>query len=143
TAGRLADGRQKIVVLPFENLGGADDAYFAAGVTEEITSRLASVSGLGVISRNSAVQYAKTGKTTRQIGDELGVDYVLAGTVRWERVGSKSNRVRVTPQLVRVADDTQLWGDRYDREMKDIFQVQSEIAEQVVQKLGVAMQMPE
>jgi TolB-like protein/Flp pilus assembly protein TadD len=137
------DGRQRIVVLPFENLGASDDAYFAAGVTEEITSRLVAVKELGVISRASAVQYAGTTKSTRQIGDELGVDYVLAGTVRWERCGSGTSRVRVTPQLVRVADDTQLWGDRYDREMKDIFTVQSEIAEQVVDKMGLAMVRPE
>jgi len=142
-AARTAEeGRQRIVVLPFDNLGAADDAYFADGVTEEITSRLASVSGLGVISRTSAVQYAKTTKTTRQIGAELDVDYVLAGTVRWERSGSGPSRVRVTPQLVRVADDTQLWGDRYDREMKDIFAVQTEIAEQVVDKLGLAVGHP-
>ncbi len=140
---RPEDARQRIVVLPFENLGAPDDAYFAAGVTEEITSRLASVSGLGVISRTSAVQYAKTGKTTKQIGEELGVDYVLEGTVRWQRGAGRSSRVRVTPQLIRVADDTHLWADRYDREMKDIFLVQSEIAEQVVQKLGVAVQKPE
>jgi eukaryotic-like serine/threonine-protein kinase len=136
---RPADARQRIVVLPFENLGAAGDAYFADGMTEEITSRLASVSGLGVISRNSAMQYARTSKTTRQIGAELGVDYVLAGTVRWDRGAGRASRVRVTPQLVRVADDTQLWGDRYDREMKDIFSVQSEIASQVVDKLGLAM----
>jgi eukaryotic-like serine/threonine-protein kinase len=117
SSNRPIDTRQKIVVLPFENLGEASDAYFAAGMTEEITSRLASVNGLGVISRTSAVQYAKTGRTTRQIGDELGVDYLLEGTVRWERGGSGSNRVRVTPQLIRVSDDTQLWGDRYDRDM--------------------------
>ncbi len=135
-------GRQRIVVLPFENLGVAEDAYFAAGMTEEITSRLASMSGLGVISRTSAVQYAKTGKTTRQIGQELGVDYVLEGSVRWDRGAGRSSRVRVTPELIRVADDTHLWADRYDREMKDIFAVQSEIAEQVVQKLGVAVPRP-
>jgi len=60
--------RQKLVVLPFENLGAPEDAYFAAGMTEEITSRLAQVNGLGVISRTSAVQYDRTGKTARQIG---------------------------------------------------------------------------
>jgi TolB-like protein/Flp pilus assembly protein TadD len=141
--GHAEETRHRIVVLPFENLGAPGDAYFAAGVTEEITSRLASASGLGVISRTSAVQYAKTGKTTRQIGAELGVDYVLAGTVRWQRGAGETSRVRVTPQLVRVSDDTQLWGDRYDREMKDIFTVQSEIAEQVVDKLGLAMQQTE
>ena len=137
------DGRERIVVLPFENLGTPDDAYFAAGMTEEITSRLAAVRGLGVISRTSAVQYASTGKTAKQIGQELGVHYVLEGTVRWERGGSKSGRVRVTPQLIRVADDTHVWADRYDREMKDIFAVQSEIAEQVVAKMGVAVHKPE
>jgi eukaryotic-like serine/threonine-protein kinase len=140
---RPEDARQRIVILPFENLGAPDDAYFAAGVTEEITSRLSSVGGLGVISRTSAVQYAKTGKTTKQIGQELGVDYVLEGTVRWQRGAGRSSRVRVSPQLIRVADDTHLWADRYDREMKDIFLVQSEIAEQVVDKLGIAVRQPE
>jgi TolB-like protein len=67
--------RKMLVVLPFENLGPADQEYFADGVTEEITSRLSSVKSLGVISRNSAVQYAKTDKTTKQIGEELGVQY--------------------------------------------------------------------
>jgi TolB-like protein/tetratricopeptide (TPR) repeat protein len=134
--------RQRIVVLPFENLGEPGDAYFADGVTEEISSRLASVSGLGVISRNSAAQYAKTTKSTREIGTELNVDYVLSGTVRWQRGAGGASRVRVTPQLVRVDDDTQLWGDRYDRQMQDIFTVQSEIAEQVVGKLGLAMRHP-
>ena len=73
-----------LVVLPFENLGAPEDAYFAAGMTEEITSRLARVSGLGVISRTSAVQYDRTGKTTKQLGDDLGVSFVLEGTVRWD-----------------------------------------------------------
>ena len=140
--GTPQNGRERIVVLPFENLGAPDDAYFAAGVTEEITSRLASVGGLGVISRTSSVQYAKTTKTTRQIGAELDVDYVLEGSVRWERGARNLSRVRVTPQLIRVADDTHLWSERYDREMKDIFAVQSEIAAQVVEKLGMAMRQP-
>ena len=74
-----------IVVLPFENLGPPEDAYFADGITEEITSRLAVVSGLGVISRTSAVQYDRTGKTLKQIGADLGVDYVLEGTIRWNK----------------------------------------------------------
>jgi len=127
------------VVLPFENLGVPEDAYFAAGMTEEITSRLGAVGGLGVISRSSAAQYTKTGKTTKQIGSELGVDYVLDGTVRWEKESGGRSRVRVTPHLVRVSDETQVWGDRFDREMQDVFVVQSEIAEQVVAKLGLAV----
>jgi len=71
------------VVLPFENLGPPEEEYFAAGITEEITSRLATIRELGVISRTSAVAYAGTAKTIRQIGSELGVDYILEGTVRW------------------------------------------------------------
>ena len=74
-----------LVVLPFENLGSPEDEYFANGTTDAITARLASVSGLGVISRQSAMQYKKTTKSIRQIGSELGVDYILEGTVQREK----------------------------------------------------------
>jgi len=131
--------RKKLVVLPFENLGPPEDAYFAAGMTEEITNRLARVSGLGVISRTSAVQYDRTGKTIRQIGSDLGVGFVLAGSVRWERRAEGPGRVRISPQLIRVTDDTHLWASSYDRVLDDIFAVQSEIAEAVVGRLGVAL----
>jgi TolB-like protein/tetratricopeptide (TPR) repeat protein len=131
--------RKRLVVLPFENLGPPEDAYFAAGMTEEITSRLAQVSGLGVISRTSAVQYDRTGKTAKQIGEDLGVGFVLEGTVRWDRGGEGPGRVRITPQLIRVADDTHLWTDRYDRVLDDVFASQSEIAEAVVEQLGVTL----
>ena len=73
---------KKIVVFPFDNLGAAEDEYFAAGMTEEISTRLAASSDLGVISRNSAIQYDRTGKTLKEIGQDLGVGYVLEGTVR-------------------------------------------------------------
>jgi len=133
-----SDERKMLVVLPFENLGPPEDEYFAAGMTEEITSRLAVVSGLGVISRTSAVQYDRKGKSLRQIGEDLGVDYVLEGTVRWNR-GATGSRVRVTPQLIRVADDTHLWAETYDRVLENIFAVQSDIAERIIQQLGVTM----
>jgi non-specific serine/threonine protein kinase len=133
------DGRKMLVVLPFENLGSPEDEYFAAGMTEEITSRLAAVSGLGVISRTSAVQYGREGKTLRQIGDDLGVDYVLEGTVRWNKGAAGGSRVRVTPQLIQVSDDTHLWAETYDRVIEDIFAVQSEIAEKIIGQLGVTM----
>jgi tRNA A-37 threonylcarbamoyl transferase component Bud32 len=74
--------RKMVAVLPFENLGAADDEYFAAGVTEEIIGRLAAVDEVGVISRASAFQYNRTGKSMRQIGADLGVEYILEGTVR-------------------------------------------------------------
>jgi TolB-like protein/Flp pilus assembly protein TadD len=137
-----APERKMLVVLPFENLGAPEDAYFAAGMTEEITNRLARVSGLGVISRTSAVQYDRTGKTVKQIGADLGVAFVLEGTVRWSRRSEGAERVRISPQLIRVADDTHVWADSYDRVIDDIFAVQSDIAEEVVGQLGVTL-LPE
>ncbi|UCE18629.1 MAG: protein kinase [Gemmatimonadota bacterium] len=134
--------RKMLVVLPFENLGPPEDEYFADGITEEITSRLASLHDLGVISRTSAFHYKDTDKTVKNIGEELNVDYVLEGTVRWQRVGDES-RVRVTPQLIRVSDDTHLWSERYDRILQDIFSVQSEIAVQVIQQLNITLLEPE
>jgi serine/threonine protein kinase/Flp pilus assembly protein TadD len=131
--------RPKIVVLPFENLGAPEDAYFAAGMTEEITSRLANVQGLGVISRTSAMEYTRRGKTVKEIGSELGVDYVLEGSVRWERGQGRESRVRITPQLIRVADDTHVWADRYERVLEDVFAMQSEVAENAVKAMGVTL----
>jgi len=132
-----------LVVLPFENLGPPGDEYFADGITEEITSRLAALQGLSVISRTSAKQYKKTDMTTQQIGEELGVDYVLEGAVRWDRSAESNGRVRVTPQLIRVSDDTHLWVERYDRVIKDIFSVQSEIAEKVAKQMDLTVLEPE
>ncbi len=129
----------RIVVLPFTNLGSPEDEYFADGVTEEVTNRIGATPGLGVIARTSAATYRKSEKSVRQIGQELGVDYVLEGTVRWQRSAGGAGRVRVTPQLIRVADETQLWADRYDAVLTDIFAVQSEIAEEVAGALGVKL----
>ncbi|RJR30014.1 MAG: hypothetical protein C4574_02800 [Candidatus Latescibacterota bacterium] len=141
--GPHTDGRTMIVVLPFENLGATEDEYFANGTTDAITARLAGVSGLGVISRQSAVQYKKTTKSIRQIGKELGVDYVLEGTVQRERPGDPTSRVRVIPQLIRVADDTHVWAETYDKDMAEVFRVQSDIAERVTAQLDVALLEPE
>ena len=142
--GPLAPSEQKmLVVLPFENLGSPEGEYFANGITDAITARLAGVSGLGVISRQSAMQYKKTTKTIRQIGKELGVDYVLEGTVQRERLGDPASRVRVIPQLVRVANDTHVWADTYDEDMTEVFRIQSDIAERVAAQLDVALLEPE
>jgi serine/threonine-protein kinase len=131
----------RIAVLPFQNLGSSEDDYFSDGITEEITSRLAMIPRLGVISRTSAEQYRETGKSIKEIGRELGVDYVLEGSVRWEKSGG-SSRVRVTPQLIRVSDDRHLWAGRYDETIAEVFQVQSRIAEQVASALDLALQRP-
>jgi len=130
---------KKIVVLPFENLGPPEDAYFASGMAEEITSRLANVQGLGVISRTTAVEYNRKGKTIKQIGSDLGVDYVLEGSVRWEHGVGRESRVRITPQLIRVADDTHVWSDRYERVLASVFTIQSEVAESAVRAMGVTL----
>jgi len=131
--------RPMLVVLPFENLGPPEDAYFATGMTDEIMSRLARVSGLGVISRTSAFQYERKGKTMKQIGSDLGVGFVLEGSVRWERRGDQPGRVRISPRLIRVADDTHLWAQSYDRALGGVFDTQSEIATAVVNQLGVTL----
>lgn len=135
--------KKMLVVLPFKNLGPPEDEYFADGLTEEIMSRLGALHGLGLISRTSASLYKKTMKTTRQIGEELGVDYVLEGTVRWDRSPDGKGRVRVTPQLIRVSDDTHIWSERYDEVLEDIFSVQSKIAEQVIKQLDLTVLEPE
>jgi serine/threonine protein kinase/Flp pilus assembly protein TadD len=136
-----SDAQTMIVVLPFENLGNPDDEYFADGITEEITSRLASVEGLGVISRTSAFRYDRSGKTTAQIGEDFGVDYVLEGSVRWAGNDGDS-RVRIIPSLVRVADDVGVWSQPFNKELNDVFEAQSEIATKVVAELGVALATP-
>ena len=132
-----------LVVLPFKNLGAPADQYFADGLTEEITSRLASLSGLRVISRTSAEQYRTTNKTLKEIGAELGAGFVLEGSVRWERADSGPGRVRVTPQLIQAADDSHLWADAYEVELTEVFRIQSDIAERVTAALDLALQAPE
>jgi serine/threonine protein kinase/tetratricopeptide (TPR) repeat protein len=135
--------KQKLVVLPFENLGSPDQEYFADGITEEITSRLSGLSGLGVIARSSAKQYKKTTKTLKQIGDELGVEYVLQGTIRWSGAPEGNSRVRINPALVKISDETQVWSQPYEAVMSDVFKLQSDIASQVVGALGISLMQPE
>jgi TolB-like protein/Tfp pilus assembly protein PilF len=138
-----AGAGQAIVVLPFENLGRPEDAYFADGITEEITNRLTGIGGLRVIARSSAKQYKNTTKPLRQIGQELGVAYVLEGTVRWEKSGDSTSQVRVSPELIRVSDGTNVWAHGYGAVLSGVFQVQSDIAEQVAGAMNVALAPPE
>jgi TolB-like protein/Flp pilus assembly protein TadD len=133
------DGRIKVAVLPFENLGEADDEYFADGVTEEITARLAGVKSLGVIARTSAFNYKNADKSVEQIGQELDVEYVMEGSIRWQRIPGSASRVKISPQLIRVSDATHVWADIYDEYVEDIFQIQSDIAERVVEAMDVTL----
>lgn len=132
------DERIMLAVLPFENLGDPEDEYFADGMTGEIISRLSSLSNLGVISRTSVYAYKDMQKTIPEIASELGVGYILEGTIRWDHSGD-SSRLRVTPELIDVEYDAHLWSDRYDRTLTGIFEVQADIASQVVEALGVTL----
>jgi TolB-like protein len=131
-------GAIRIVVLPFESFGSPEDARFAEEVTEEITSRLANLARLAVISSTTATQYDRRGKTVAQIARDMGVSYVLEGSVRWDR-GAGPGRVRITPELIRVADDRHLWSERYDRQLADTFAVETEVADGVVQALNLTL----
>lgn len=131
--------RPMLVVLPFQNLGPPDDEYFADGITDAITARLAGMGGLGVISRTSAVLYKNTNKSPQQIGEELGVRYILEGTVQRERQSDPTSRVRIIPRLVDVSDNTHLWAETYDDDMSEVFRLQSDIAGRVAQALNVVL----
>ena len=137
-----ADALTRIAVLPFQNLGAADDEYFAAGITEEITSRLAGVSRLAVPSSTTLNAYDRRGKSVRQVAADLGVDYLVEGGVRWAR-GPDGSRVRITPKLIRAADDTTVWTYAYDATLSDVFKLQSDIAYQITSALRVALEARE
>jgi len=132
---------QRIAVLPFENLGSPDDDYFADGIADEIRGKLTSLRGIQVIARGSSTPYKKTNKTPKQIAEELDVEYLLTATVRSDKSGG-TPRVQVRPELVDVsqpATPTSKWQQTFDAPLTDIFKVQSDIASQVAQSLGVAL----
>jgi eukaryotic-like serine/threonine-protein kinase len=132
-------GPRRLAVLPFENLGNAEDEYFADGVTDEVRGKLAGLPGLQVIASNSASQYKKTTKSPHQIGQELGVQYLLVGKVRWDKAAGGQNRVRVSPELVQVATASTKWQEPFDAALTDVFQVQADIAGRVAHALGLAL----
>jgi TolB-like protein/class 3 adenylate cyclase len=123
---------KSIAVLPFENLSDEkENAYFADGVQDEILTGLAKVADLKVISRTSVIQY-KSGVTRnlREVAKELGVAHVLEGSV--QRAGG---RARVSAQLIDARTDTQLWAERYDRDVADVFAIESEVAGKIIAQL--------
>ncbi len=130
---------RRVAVLPFVNLSpDPNDSYFADGVTEEIISTVSSVSGLSVVSRTSVAGYKGTTKKVAEIGNELGVGSVLEGSLR-----KAGTRVRITTQLIDVKSDSHVWSENYDRELNDIFAVQSDVAEHVANALRVRILPPE
>ena len=127
---------KSIAVLPFENISAnKDDAYFADGVQDEILNNLAKIAQLKVISRTSVMQYrADARRDLRQIANALGVANVLEGTVR-----RNGNHVRVSTELVDARNDNTIWADSYDRDMTDIFAIQSEVAQAIAGKLTATL----
>jgi TolB-like protein/DNA-binding winged helix-turn-helix (wHTH) protein/Tfp pilus assembly protein PilF len=135
-----SSGRLMLAVLPFENLtGDASQDYFSDGMTEEMITELGSLNPehLGVIARTSVMFYKRNPKPLDQVGRELGVQYVLEGSVR-----RSADQVRVTAQLIRVQDQTHLWAQQYDRELKDVLKLQSGIAGEVSQEIQTALGNP-
>jgi TolB-like protein len=135
-------GPKRVAVLPFENLGDSADAYFADGITDEVRGKLSELSGLAVIARASSNQYRNTTKAPQEIARELGADYLLTATVRWEKAAGRASRVRVIPELTRVAPGaapTTTWQQGFDASLTEVFQVQAEIAGKVASALNVAL----
>jgi adenylate cyclase len=120
--------KPSIVVLPFTNMGSdVEQEYFADGISEVIITALSKSRWLFVIARNTSFVYKGKAIDIKNIGQELGVRYVLEGSVR-----KAGNRMRITAQLIEVNSGTHIWGERYDRELVDAFAVQDEITESVV-----------
>ena len=124
-----------VAVLPFTNMSDSkEDEYFSDGITEDILTQLSKISDLQVISRSSAMKYKRTEKSLREIAEELGVGSILEGTIR--RAGS---RIRITGQLIDAVRDKQIWAETYDREMADIFAIQSEVAQRIAGALSARL----
>src|SRR5437764_7022502 len=129
------DERPSIAVLPFDNMSGdSEQEYFSDGITEDIITDLSKISGLSVVARHTAFTYKKRPVNVQEVGRELGVAYVLEGSVR--KAGA---RVRVTGQLINSKDGNHVWADRFDRELTDIFAIQDEITHAIVEQLKVKL----
>ena len=131
------DGRAMLAVLPFENLGAPRrHDYFSDGLTEEMIAQLARLNPerLGVIARTSSMMFKGTRKRVGEIGRELGVRYLLEGSVRRGR-----GRMRIAAQLIKVSDETQAWADHYERRAGDVLRLQREVAEAIAREIQVKL----
>ena len=135
--GRLTKPAQaahlSIVVLPFANLSGdPSQDYFADGVTENLTTELSRIEDSFVIARNTAFTYKGKSVDAKEIGKELGVRYVLEGSVQRDQ-----NRVRVNAQLIDAETGAHLWADRFDEDVADLFKLQDQVVAQIGQRVGI------
>ncbi len=133
SAGRSA--KRSVAVLYFQNLSGAkEDEYFRDGITEDIITELSKIQGLETFSRSTVIAYRDKPATTAQIGQQIGAAYVLEGSLR-----RSGERLRINTQLVDTQTDHPVWSERYDREMKDVFEVQDEIARKIAEALRIKL----
>ncbi len=132
----------RLAVLPFENLGDSSDAYFADGIADEVRGKLAVVPGLEVIARSSSSRYRGDDKSPQDIAQDLDVQYLLTGTVRWEKRPGQASRVRVSPELVDARTGTTRWQKSFDAALTDVFEIQGQIAGEVVDALNLALAAP-
>jgi non-specific serine/threonine protein kinase len=126
---------KSIAVLYFENMNSAsDDDYFCAGITEDIITDLSKISELKVVSRTDVLPFRNKEVNTRQVGEALRVNYILEGSVR-----KAGNRIRITAQLINVRDGYHLWAERFDRFVEDIFDLQNEVSQKIVEALKISL----
>jgi len=131
TTKAASDAGKSIAVIPFSNLSDSkEDDLFCEGITEDILTELSKISDLRVTSRSSIIRYKGTQKSSKEVGSELGVATLLEGSIR-----RSGNRIRITGQLIDAATDRQIWADSYDREMKDVFDIQAEVAKGIASAL--------
>ena len=124
-----------IVVLPFANMSAdPDQEYFCDGMAEEVINALTQLEGLHVVARTSAFSFKGRDVDIREIGEKLGVRSVLEGSVR-----KAGDRLRITAQLINVADGYHLWSDRFDRQLDDVFAIQDDISAKIVDVLKVKL----
>ena len=115
-------------MLPFTNMSGdAEQEYFSDGITDDIITELSRFRSLFVIARNSSFQYKGKNVDVRHVGRELGVQYIVEGSIR-----KAGNNLRITAQLIEAATGNHLWAERYDRDIQDIFDVQDEVVQAIV-----------
>jgi len=132
---RAQDRRPSVAVLPFTNMSGdPEQEYFSDGITEDIITDLSKISSLFVVARNTAFTYKGKPRNVQQVGQELGVQFLLEGSVR-----KAGLRVRVTGQLVSTEDGDHVWAERFDRDLTDIFSIQDEITHAIVEQLKVKL----
>jgi TolB-like protein len=132
----VKEAPKTIAVLPFDDLSPEkDQGYFVDGLSEELIVYLSKIPGLQVTSRTSSFSFKDTNKTVQEIAEILGREYILEGSVR-----KAGNALRIIAQLIRAADDSHLWSETYDRELKDIFEIQRDIANNVANKLKLTLE---